>query len=179
MKFTLKGFLPLIIFLALGAALALGLTKDPRLMPSQMIDKPFPEFALTDLYEPDSILTNADMTGQVTLVNVFGSWCVSCNVEHPKLMQLARSGSVDIWGIDWRDEREKGKNWLAARGNPYTRIIFDPDSVLSIDLGVTGAPESFIIDQQGQIRYKHVGIITDDIWDDILWPVIATLEAEG
>lgn len=178
MKFTFKGLLPLIIFLILGIALGASLTKDPRILPSEMIDRPFPEFTLSDLYETDTELSKADFGGQVTLINVFGSWCVSCNVEHPKLMQLARANQVNIWGIDWRDEREKGQNWLAARGNPYARIIFDPDSVLAIDLGVTGAPESFVIDKQGQIRYKHVGVITDAIWDDVLWPIIISLEAE-
>jgi len=179
MKLTLKGLLPLLIFLGLGIALAAGLTKDPRLLPSEMIDRPFPVFAISDLYDADDIITQEELKGQVTLINVFGSWCVSCDIEHPKLMELAQDKAVTLWGVDWRDEREKGKRWLKRRGNPYTRIIFDANSRLAIDLGVTGAPESYLIDKQGNIRYKYVGVITDKVWDDILQPLVMTFEAES
>ena len=115
--------------------------------------------------------------GKVSLINVFGSWCVACNVEHPVLMDIAKRNEVNLIGIDWRDERPKAKDWLAKRGNPYRKVIFDNESVLAIKLGVSGAPESFIIDKAGQVRYKHVGVITPKIWRNTLLPIIKTLEA--
>ena len=118
------------------------------------------------------------MRGQVSLINVFGSWCVACNVEHPVLMDIAKNNEVRLIGMDWRDERDKAKRWLAQRGDPYTKVIFDNESVLAIKLGVTGAPESFITDKMGNIRYKHVGVITPDIWRETLLPIVETLKAE-
>ena len=123
----------------------------------------------------DRILTQDIFIGEISLVNVFGSWCVSCEIEHPKLMEIAQSENVKMVGIDWRDSREKGKKWLNKNGNPYDLVIFDAESRLAIDLGITGAPESFIIDQFGRIRYKHVGIITDDIWRNTFQPIIMDL----
>jgi len=176
MKFTLKGLIPLLAFLALGFALAVGLTKDPRDLPSQMIDHPFPDFSLTDLMEPETLLDQTMLRGQVSLVNVFGSWCVACDVEHPVLMKL--SNEINIIGIDWRDDRTKAIKWLQRRGNPYDKIVFDPESVLAIDLGVTGAPESFLVDKSGNIRYKYVGPISADIWAKTFKPMISQLETE-
>ena len=147
-------------------------------MSSELINQPFPEFSLTELYDETEILTEDIVKGQVSLINVFGSWCVTCNVEHPILMDIATRKDVTLIGMDWRDERPKAKRWLAERGNPYEKIIFDNESVLAITLGVTGAPESFITDKTGQIRYKHVGVITPDIWSETLLPIIKTLEEE-
>jgi len=147
-------------------------------MSSELINQPFPEFSLTELYDETEILTEDIVKGQVSLINVFGSWCVACNVEHPILMDIATRKDVTLIGMDWRDERPKAKRWLAERGNPYEKIIFDNESVLAITLGVTGAPESFITDKTGQIRYKHVGVITPDIWSETLLPIIKTLEEE-
>lgn len=174
----MRAFLPLVIFLLIGMAFAIGLTKDPRRMASELINKPFPSFSLTELYDENETLTEDIVKGQVSLINVFGSWCVACNLEHPVLMDIAESQEVMLIGMDWRDERPKAKRWLAERGNPYGKIIFDNESVLAITLGVTGAPESFITDKAGQIRYKHIGVITPQIWRETLRPVIKTLEAE-
>ena len=174
----MRALLPLGIFLLIGLAFAIGLTKDPRRMSSELINKPFPPFSLTELYEETETLTEDLVKGQVSLVNVFGSWCVACNVEHPLLMKIAERKEVTLIGMDWRDERPKAKRWLAERGNPYEKIIFDNESVLAIKLGVTGAPESFIIDKAGQIRYKHVGVITPKIWRETLLPIIKSLETE-
>jgi cytochrome c biogenesis protein CcmG/thiol:disulfide interchange protein DsbE len=174
----MRALLPLGLFLLIGIAFAIGLTKDPRRMSSELINRPFPEFSLPELYDEDAILTEDIVKGQVSLVNVFGSWCVACNVEHPTLMDIAKRREVTLIGMDWRDDRPKAKKWLAERGNPYDKIIFDNESTLAITLGVTGAPESFITDRTGQIRYKHVGVITPEIWRDTLKPIIQKLEAE-
>ncbi len=174
----MRALLPLGLFLLLGIAFAIGLTKDPRRMTSELIDKPFPQFTLTELYDESEVLTEQMMRGQVSLINVFGSWCVACNVEHPVLMDIAKNNEVRLIGMDWRDERDKAKRWLAQRGDPYTKVIFDDESVLAIKLGVTGAPESFITDKMGNIRYKHVGVITPDIWRETLLPIVETLKAE-
>lgn len=174
----MRALLPLGLFLLIGIAFAIGLTKDPRRLSSELINQPFPSFSLTELYDETEILTEDIVKGQVSLINVFGSWCVACNVEHPVLMEIAKRKEVMLIGMDWRDERPKAIRWLAERGNPYEKTIFDNESVLAITLGVTGAPESFITDKTGQIRYKHVGVITPKIWDKTLLPIVKTLEAE-
>lgn len=178
MKFSLKGLLPLFIFLALGVALAIGLTKDPSKLPSELIDRPFPSFSLSLLADEAVILDNEYMKGRVTLVNVFGSWCVACVQEHPMLMKLAAKKEVVILGVNWRDTREDAAQWLKRYGDPYSEIVFDGDSALAIDLGVTGAPESFLIDKRGQIRYKYVGPITQEAWRNDLGPLARALRAE-
>ena len=174
----MRALLPLCLFLLIGIAFAIGLTKDPRRMSSELINQPFPEFSLTELYDKTEVLTEDSVKGRVSLINVFGSWCVACNVEHPVLMDIAKGEEVTLIGMDWRDERPKAKRWLAERGNPYDKIIFDNESTLAITLGITGAPESFITDKAGQIRYKHVGVITPKIWRETLLPVIKNLEVE-
>ena len=173
----MRALLPLGLFLLIGLAFAVGLTKDPKLLPSELLNRPVPDFALTELYDETDILTQDMFDGKVSLINVFGSWCVACNVEHPVLMDIAKRNEVNLIGIDWRDERPKAKDWLAKRGNPYRKVIFDNESVLAIKLGVSGAPESFIIDKAGQVRYKHVGVITPKIWRNTLLPIIKNLEA--
>jgi len=174
----LRALIPLGLFLLIGLAFAIGLTKDPRNLPSEMIDRPFPAFELTELYDETEILNENMVKGQVSLINVFGSWCVACNVEHPVLMEIGKRDEVNLIGMDWRDERVKAKRWLAQRGNPYRTVIFDNESVLAIKLGVTGAPESFITDKAGNIRYKHVGVITPEIWKNDLRPIINSLQAQ-
>ncbi len=174
----LRAIWPLLSLLFLVAMLAFGLTRDPNILPSEMIDRPVPAFALSELYEPERTLTQDMFLGDITLVNVFGSWCIACEVEHPKLMDIGRSEVIKLVGIDWRDTRENGQIWLKKNGNPYDVIIFDADSRLAIDLGVTGAPESFLVDKMGRIRYKHVGIITNDVWEDSLLPIIQSWRTE-
>lgn len=173
-----KGLIPLVLFVALAIALAVGLTKDPSKLNSVLIDTPLPAFELTNLYDEEEVITNDQIAGKVVLVNVFGSWCVACIQEHPMLVKISKKKQVLMLGVDWRDTREKGKAWLERYGNPYDLTVFDGDSLFAIDLGITGAPESFLVDKQGRIRYKHVGIITDKVWKDILAPIVKTLEAE-
>ena len=179
MSLNLKALAPLLIFAALIAALAIGLSRgDPRVLPSQLINKPFPEFELTGVYD-DTPVTKSDLLGEVALVNVFGSWCVACLAEHPLLMELSSTDQVRVIGINWRDDRAKARQWLTRHGDPYDTLIYDPHSTLVIDLGITGAPETFILDQQGMVRYKHVGVITPELWRETLKPIIQTLRSDG
>jgi len=173
-----RALIPLLFFIGLSVALAISLTKDPRRLEDTLIDHPFPAFSLSSLDEPDAVLTEQTVQGHISVVNVFGSWCVTCNVEHPILMEVSRDENIRLIGLNWRDDREEAKTWLAKRGNPYDLIIFDPDSELAIPLGVSGAPETFVTDKNGRIRYKHSGAISFEDWDNIFQPLFKTLEAE-
>jgi cytochrome c biogenesis protein CcmG/thiol:disulfide interchange protein DsbE len=172
--------LPLVIFAALAVYFWAGLGRDPNLLPSVLIDRPVPAFALPPIEGAPHGLSSEDLKGQVTLVNIFGSWCVACLVEHPYLMQLSRDGVVPIYGIDWREkDRFAGPAWLAQHGNPYARVGDDPDSHAAIALGVTGAPETFIVDHLGVVRYKQVGPITPEIWKNQLAPIVRHLQEQA
>ena len=173
---VLKALLPLALFAGLAIFLAIGLTRDPSTLPSELIDRPMPEFDLTTL-DGDAI-TQDDLVGEVALINVFGSWCVACLQEHPTLMQLARDDTVKIVGVNWRDERGDALAWLDKHGDPYDTIVFDAESDLVIEIGVTGAPETFVLDPTGRIRYKQIGPITDEVWRDTILPVINAIELE-
>ena len=169
--------LPLALFLVIAGYFALGLTRDPRVLPSVLIDQPVPDFALPAIQGRDQGFASPDLKGGVSLVNVFGSWCVACRVEHPFLMQLKQRGEIPIHAIDWREpDREAGPRWLAKYGDPYALIGDDPESRGAIAFGVTGAPETFLVDRHGVIRHKHVGPITPEVWDRTLRPLIAELQ---
>lgn len=170
--------IPLVAFLGLVAMFRWGLGHDPRILPSALINRPVPEMSLPPLPgRPDNTgLATTDLKGQVSLVNIFGSWCVACAQEHPYLMELNELGVVPIHGIDWRDDPAEGAKWLQRRGDPYTRVGADPaPGRAAVDFGVTGAPETFIVDKQGVIRYKHIGPITPDVWQSTLLPIIREL----
>lgn len=173
------------IFGALMALLSAGIymaKEDPgfaRKIPSPLIDKPVPAFALPDLLEPTRVVSPEQYRGQVWLLNVWGSWCPECWREHGYLEQLARSEGLTIVGLNWRDERADALDMLRQAGNPYHAIPTDPDSDVAVDLGVYGAPESFIIDKQGVIRDKHVGAVTPELWRERLAPLIQRLQAES
>lgn len=171
----LRGLVPLLGFLILVGALAFGLTRDPRILPSELIEKPFPQFALENL-GGDQVIDPSVLQGKVSLVNVFGSWCAACVTEHPQLMTQRNNPDVQLVGVDWRDTRDAANRWLVRHGNPYDVIIFDPNSKLIVELGVTGAPETFIVDKAGKIRYKHVGIITPKDWTNTLQPLVESLQ---
>ena len=170
---------PIAAFIILVGFLAYGLTRDPKALPSQLIDREMPSFSLSELHDPQAVITQDDLKGAVSLVNVFGSWCVACQVEHPMLMQIRAEGSVQLVGINWRDTRPDAQAWLARHGDPYHRIAFDDESALAIELGVTGAPETFIVDQGGRIRYKFTGPITPEVWRDTILPIVASLAVEA
>ena len=174
----LKLFIPLIIFLVLAAFLLRGLSIDPTELPSALKDRPFPEFNLTDLAEPSRRLTLDDVKGQVALVNVWATWCISCKVEHAQLLAIAGEG-VPVIGINYKDDRVAAKRWLRDLGDPYTFNIFDDGGSLGLDLGVYGAPETYVIDHLGIIRHKHVGVVTDTLWQEELGPLVARLRGDA
>ena len=173
----MRALLPLGFFLLLVVAMGIGLTRDPSAIPSVLIDRTLPPFSIEALDPEDPPYTNEDVVGDVTLVNIFGSWCVACKIEHPTLMDIAETGVVDLHGINWRDTREAANQVLVETGDPYTRIGFDDESDLAIELGVTGAPETYVFDQEGRIRYKHVGPITETVWEETIKPIVLRLEA--
>lgn len=160
--------LPLLLFLGLGMVLYRGLYLDPTTLPSALIGQPFPAFQLSSV-EDDRPLRRDALLGRPALVNVWGTWCVACREEHPTLIRLAAAGVV-IHGIDYKDDGAAAKAWLRSLGNPYRTNISDPQGSLGLDLGVYGAPETFLIDAQGVIRYKHVGILDEQVWRDELAP---------
>jgi cytochrome c biogenesis protein CcmG/thiol:disulfide interchange protein DsbE len=171
-------FIPLAIFAGFAIVLGLGLSNDPTHIPSVLIDKPMPQFALAPVIPGQPGFALADLKGHVSLVNVFGSWCGVCEEEHPTLVMLAQNKAVQIYGIDWKDAPADGAKWLSEHGNPYTRVGNDDVGRTALDLGVTGAPETFVVDRTGRVRYKQIGAITDDVWRDTLAPMIAKLERE-
>ena len=176
MKYLLYS-LPLGIFLILVGYFAVGLNLNPKKMPSALINQKIPFFNLDPIKDRVKGLSSDDLRGHVSLLNIFGSWCLACVSEHAFLMELKSKNLVPIYGIDWRENKpDDGPNWLKKRGDPYRLIGDDPDSRVSIALGVTGAPETFFIDKNGVIRYKHVGPIDSKIWQQRLWPLVKELQ---
>lgn len=168
-----KLFLPLIVFVVLALVFWKVLKQegyDPQYLPSALINKPVPNFQLESLPNAEQMLdAKALAIGVPQLVNVWATWCISCRVEHPYLNQLAQQG-VSIVGINYKDERNKALQWLNNLGNPYSANIFDVEGKLGLDLGVYGAPETYLVDGQGIIRLKHVGVVDEDVWKNILEP---------
>jgi cytochrome c biogenesis protein CcmG/thiol:disulfide interchange protein DsbE len=173
----LKLFLPLILFAGMAAFLFRGLSLDPQALPSALIDRPLPEFSLPALGE-ERTLSRAEVIGEVALLNVWATWCPSCRVEHPYLVQLAASG-VPIYGLNYKDEDAAAERWLAELGNPYRANIVDREGSLGVDLGVYGAPETYLLDAQGVIRYRHVGVVDERVWQTVLQPMYQQLSAQG
>ena len=171
-------FLPVILFAAFAGWMYLGLSNDPRALPSVLIGKPLPDFNLGPVRPGDRGLARADIAGRVALLNVFGSWCGVCVEEHPTLLQLASEKAVALYGVDWKDTPADGAAWLRDRGDPFAQVGSDAAGRLAIDLGVSGAPETFVVDEHGRIRFKQVGAITPDVWRDQLAPLVAQLQAE-
>lgn len=175
MKRVLFG-VPVAAFLALAFWFAAGLGRDPGYIPSMLIDRPAPRFALPPIAGRERGFSSEDFKGEVSIVNVFGSWCATCEIEHPVLMEIAAEKLAPIYGLDWKDKPGAGAAWLAARGDPYAAIGDDSDGRVAIDFGVTGAPETFIIDAEGRVRHKHIGEITREDWRRVLRPMIEDLK---
>jgi cytochrome c biogenesis protein CcmG/thiol:disulfide interchange protein DsbE len=167
--------LPLAVFALLAAGFYLGLGIDSNVLPSPLIDQPAPDFALPSLRGDEHGFSSADLHGHVSLVNVFASWCVPCRVEHPVLNALARSKRVPIYGINYKDKHDAAVGWITELGNPYLRIGAD-DGRVGIDWGVYGVPETFIVDRDGRIRYKHVGPLGAADVERTILPLVARLE---
>lgn len=170
-------FLPLVIFLGLGYFLWRGLFIDPTELPAARLNQPFPAFELASLTEADTRLTQEDLKGAPALVNVWATWCPTCKEEHAFLNQLARQG-VKIYGINYKDDPIKARIWLERYLNPYVANVSDTEGRLGLDLGVYGAPETYIIDAEGKIRYRHVGAVDERVWQD-LQQVLLEIQGEG
>ena len=171
--------IPLAVFAVLVVFLGVGLTLNPREVPSSLINKPAPAFQLPQLHAPDKTFAQKDMLGKVWMLNVWASWCVACREEHPNLVQLARSGAVPIYGLNYKDERADGIAWLARFGNPYQLSAYDRDGRIGIDYGVYGVPETYVIDKAGVIRYKRIGIVTPEIVRDKILPLVKELNGNA
>ena len=169
--------LPLGLFLVLAFFLALGLKLDPREVPSPLVGKPAPGFQAPALGRPEITVKRDDLLGKVWLLNVWASWCGACRDEHPVLVEFARRKVVPIYGLNYKDKREDRLGWLTQFGNPYTESVFDPEGRIGIDYGVYGVPETFVIDREGVIRYKHIGPITPEVLRDKLEPLLRKLNA--
>jgi cytochrome c biogenesis protein CcmG/thiol:disulfide interchange protein DsbE len=173
----LKLFIPLFLFFVLAGFLFRGLQLDPTEMPSALIDRPLPEFQLARLGQ-STLVQRADVLGEVALFNVWATWCISCRMEHPYLQKLADEG-VAIFGVNYKDETGPAMAWLAELGNPYRLNIEDVEGTLGLDLGVFGAPETYLVDAKGVIRYRHVGVVNDRIWKGVLQPLYDELNREA
>lgn len=171
--------IPLAAFVAMLVYFSIGLKRDPSVIPTVLIDAPVPDFALGPIEGYEHGLSSEDLRGEATLLNIFGSWCVACLIEHPLLMEIAAQDEIPIMGLNWKDPPGKGTEWLARHGDPYTRIGDDFEGRVAIDFGVTGAPETFIIDRKGRIRYKQIGPVTEQIWEEDMLPVIRRLRDES
>jgi cytochrome c biogenesis protein CcmG/thiol:disulfide interchange protein DsbE len=171
--------IPLAVFAVIVAFLGVGLTLNPREVPSPLINKPAPPFALPQLHEPQKNFTHKDMLGKVWMLNVWASWCVSCREEHHTLMDLARTGAVPILGLNYKDERTEGLAWLTRFGNPYLLSAYDRDGRIGIDYGVYGVPETYLIDKAGVIRYKRIGVVTPEIVRDKILPLVKELNGNA
>ena len=171
----MRYLIPLVLFLALVAFLAIGLGRDPREVPSPLINKPAPAFRLVELKDPSRSFSSEEMRGKVWLLNVWASWCVACRDEHPMLLELARRNAIPIYGLNYKDKPTDAISWLNELGDPYVLSVSDLDGRVGIDYGVYGAPETFLIDRNGIIRFKHIGPITPDVWNNKMVPLVAEL----
>ncbi|MDH5424926.1 MAG: DsbE family thiol:disulfide interchange protein [Gammaproteobacteria bacterium] len=170
---------PLGLFVVLVVFLSIGLNLDPREVPSPLIGKTAPAFSLPDLHNKDRQISPAQFDGEVWLLNVWASWCVSCRAEHPVLNQLSQEYKLNIIGLNYKDKRADGIDWLRQRGNPYASNAFDKDGRVGIDWGVYGVPETFVIDKNGIVRHKHTGPVS---WKDVeekIMPLVRSLMKEA
>lgn len=172
-------FVPAAVLVAVLIAFVFGLGRDPGILPSPLIGRPVPQFSLPPVKGRQLGLATGDLEGQVSLVNVFASWCVACREEHPLLMRLKAQGVVPIHGLNYKDKPDDAARWLDGMGDPYTRTGADLDGRVAIDWGVYGVPETFVVDARGRIAFKRVGPITPEILDSEILPLISRLNADA
>ncbi len=172
----IRYLLPLFIFAGLAGFLYVGLSGNPQSVPSPLIGKPAPSFQLEQLHDASKTVARDEMLGRVWLLNVWASWCISCRQEHPVFMQLARTGEVGIVGLNYKDAREDGINWLADFGDPYLVSGHDLNGRVGVDFGVYGVPETYVIDKQGVVRYKHTGPVSPAALREIIMPLVRELK---
>jgi cytochrome c biogenesis protein CcmG/thiol:disulfide interchange protein DsbE len=160
-------FIPLLLFIGLGVFLYRGLSLNPTELPSALINKPFPEFKISDLKQPEIIRTKADFLGKPVLVNVWATWCPSCREEHQQLLKMAQEHKIAIIGLNYKDDGNLALQWLQTLGDPYQFVIYDKAGMLGLDLGVYGAPETYLVDAKGIVKHRHVGVITEQDWQKL------------
>jgi cytochrome c biogenesis protein CcmG/thiol:disulfide interchange protein DsbE len=170
-----KFLIPLALFLGLVVFLAIGLNRDPHEVPSPLVNKAAPDFKVAQLEQPQLQFAPADLKGKVWVLNVWASWCVACKVEHPLLLEFAKSGVAPLIGLDYKDQRQDALQYLRQQGNPYDLIAMDKDGRVGIDYGVYGVPETYIIDKQGVIRFKQIGPVTPEALLTKMIPLIKEL----
>lgn len=170
--------IPLVAFLIIVFFLWRGLDLDPKKIPSPLVNQPLPEFQLPDLFEPGLAVTTQDLQGEIAVLNVWATWCLPCRAEHPLLVKLSKTG-VPIYGINYKDQRDKALKWLELYGDPYRRVMMDPQGQTGIDFGVYGVPETFLLDAQGRIRYKHVGALKAEDLEQVILPKLNELRRES
>lgn len=175
----LRALLPLFGFIVLVVFLAIGLTRDPKKIPSPLIGKPAPAFVLPGVQQAEQSVSNTDFLGKVVLFNVWASWCVACREEHPVLVEFSKLYDTPIYGLNYKDERADALRWLQAFGNPYVNSAYDLSGSVGIDWGVYGVPETFLIDKKGIIRFKQIGPVTRELIKNELLPLIKQLEQES
>ena len=172
-----KFLMPLIAFLVLVAIFVVGLTMDPSRIPSPLLEKPAPEFSLPSLQDAAVEVGSASYANQMALVNIWATWCPGCRQEHGFLVELANEGAIPIFGLNWRDNRPDALQWLQALGDPYIATAFDVDGRVGIDWGAYGAPETFLVDQNGIVIHKHIAPLTRAIWESDFLPLIREQES--
>jgi cytochrome c biogenesis protein CcmG, thiol:disulfide interchange protein DsbE len=174
---SLRFIIPLGLFAMLVFFLWRGLALDPREVPSPLIGKPAPAFALTRLDDASRTIRRDDMLGKVWLLNVWASWCVACRQEHPTLVAFARTKAAPVIGLNYKDTRPEGLGWLDEFGDPYDASVFDANGRVGIDFGVYGVPETFVIDKRGVIRFKQIGPLTPEVIEQRILPLLKELNA--
>lgn len=173
MNSRVKLFIPVAVFAIMAVLLFSGLRHDPNAVSSALLNKPFPEFSQPGLFDTDRIFTRADLAGKVLIVNVWGSWCPPCHEEHPLLLDVSeKEPDVTFVGITYDYSMEEDRAFLEEKGSPFDLDIVDLDGSLRIDLGTTGAPETFVVDKNGTILYRHVGAITNTVWENTFVPLL-------
>ncbi len=178
MNKRLKLFIPGVFFLLMLGLLLFGLGRDPNQVPSALVNRPLPDFNLPELFDTGRMVSPDDFSGSVAIINVWGSWCPPCHAEHPYLMELSeRESDITFIGVNYKErDSQDGRNFILEKGNPFDLIVVDLSGRLGIDLGVTGAPETFIVDSSGMIRYRHVGEINHRIWENTFRPILAQID---
>jgi cytochrome c biogenesis protein CcmG, thiol:disulfide interchange protein DsbE len=172
-----KLFIPVSFFMLMLALLLFGLGRDPNQLPSALINSPLPEFTLPALLEAGESFSKEDLLGGITIVNVWATWCPPCHVEHPYLMEISeRETDITFVGVNYKDDGDAAREFLDEKGNPFQFNIVDYDGKFGIDLGVSGAPETFLVDATGTIRYKHVSVVDNTVWAEIFEPLIAQIK---
>jgi len=173
----MKKIIPLLVFIVIGIFLFMSLNSNPNKLPSPLVGKKFPIVEGADFYTNENVKLNDLMGNQIALVNVWASWCVTCRKEHQMIMNIAKNNNLKLIGINYKDTRSDGDEYLKVMGNPFDEIVFDPKGQIGMELGVYATPETFLINKKGLIIHKHIGEITKDVWTENFAPLIKTTES--